>query len=116
MAAAQTPRDVLDFFRSAAEALSDGDASAFLEKFDSSMPGYVTLHDEIETLTVAAEAGSVVEVVSDQGDDRSRSVELDWLLEIADRAPRRGILKCRIERRGKDWKITALDPIEFFRY
>jgi hypothetical protein len=25
------------------------------------------------------------------------------------------VLKCRIERQGKQWKITALEPVEFFR-
>ena len=116
LAPAQAPKDVMDFFRTAAEALSDDDAAGFLEKFDHGMPGYVTLHDEVETLLAAAEVGSVVEIISDQGDDHNRSLELDWVLEIRDRASRRGIVKCRIERQGKNWKIMALDPVEFFKY
>jgi len=42
-------------------------------------------------------------------------LQLDWLLQIEDEQPRRQILKCTIERQGKNWKITALDPIEFFK-
>jgi len=27
---------------------------------------------------------------------------------------RRRLLKCRVERQGRQWKITALEPLEFF--
>ena len=79
------------------------------------MAGYATLRDEIETLLSAAEVGSAVEVVTDEGDDQRRSLELDWVLEITDQQPKRAILKCAIARQGKKWKITALEPIEFFK-
>ncbi len=113
VAAAETPPDVLDFFRTAAEALSQSHPSEFLGKFDRKMPGYDQLRYEIEGLR---DVGSTIEVVSDEGDDHRRSLELDWLLEVADQKPRRMIVKCRIEREGKKWMITALDPVEFFKY
>jgi hypothetical protein len=116
LAMAQTPAAVLEVFRSAAEALSQKNSSAFLDVFDGDMPGYLTLRDEIETLLSSSEVGSSIEIVSDEGDDQKRSLELDWILEVEDRKPRRQIVKVRLERRGKSWKITALDPIEFFKY
>lgn len=125
VAMAQTPpADVMSFFRSVADALAQGhsddplfasDAGPFLEKFDPKMPGYATLRDEVESLLVGSKVGSVIEIVTDDGDNRKRSLELDWLLQIEDQPSRREIVKCKIEREGKDWKITAFEPIDFFK-
>jgi hypothetical protein len=124
LAMAQTPSDVVEFFHSVAATLGDAhsddpitptNASPFLDKFDSRMPGFATFRDEIEVLVAAGRVGSVIDFVSDEGDDRKRSLELDWLLQIEDQQARRQILKCTIERQGKKWKITALEPIEFFK-
>jgi hypothetical protein len=125
LAAAQTPDDVVRFLRSTAMALSDAhgggalgtnDARPFLECFDSSMPRFAELRGEIETLVERAEVGSAIEIVSDEGDDSKRMMELDWVLEVQDQRPRRAILKVTLEKRKKEWKITALDPVEFFKY
>lgn len=125
VAVGQTPQDVIYFLRSAAQALASAhggdargknDAGAFLEHFDSGMARYAEFRDEIETLVERAEVGSAIEIVSDEGDDQKRQLELDWVLEIQDQRPRRGILKCTIEKRKKDWKITGLEPVEFFKY
>jgi hypothetical protein len=124
IAVAQTPADVVEFFRATANALAEAhskdrdfssDAGPFLDRFDPNMPGFATLRDEIQALVSAGPVGSVIDFVSDDGDNQSRALELDWVLEIADQEPRRQILKCSIERRGKKWKITKLEPIEFFK-
>jgi hypothetical protein len=115
LAQAEPPADVLKFFRTAAEALANNDPRAFMAKFDRDMPGYVTLRDEIEGLLAAHEVGSTIEVVNDEGDGQRRALQLDWLLSITDLGLRRQIVKCKIERRGKEWNITALEPIEFFK-
>jgi hypothetical protein len=115
LAQAEPPADVLKFFRTAAEALANNDPRAFMAKFDRDMPGYVTLRDEIEGLLAAHEVGSTIEVVDDEGDGRRRALQLDWLLSITDLGLRRQIVKCKIERRGREWRITQLEPIEFFK-
>jgi hypothetical protein len=112
---AEPPADVLTFFSSAAEALADGDPRAFLGKFDRNMPGFATLREEIEGLLAAHEVGSTIEVVNDEGDNQKRALELDWLLSITGVGSRRQIVKCRIERRGREWKIVAMEPVEFFK-
>ena len=112
--AQEPPKDVLEFFRTAAEALADKDASAFLGHFDRAMSGYDTLESEIRALLDRSEVGSSIEIVSDQGDAAKRSLQLDWLLRVDQDLPRRQIVKCTIEKRGKQWKITALEPVEFF--
>jgi hypothetical protein len=119
---AEAPADVLRLITDAAEALANDDASGFLDQFDRNMPGYAELRANVEGLLNANETISTVETVSDQGDDRKRSLELDWLLALNEKnaaggrkETRRGILKCSVERQGKRWKIVALGPIAFFR-
>jgi hypothetical protein len=29
---------------------------------------------------------------------------------------RRRVVKCTVEKQGKQWKITALEPIDIFKY
>ena len=123
MAWAEPPAEVLDLFREAAEALASDDANAFLAKFDRSMTGYAALRDEIVSLLAAHDVGSTIEVVNDEGDEQKRSLDLDWLLVIREknsdsgpRETRRQVLKCRIERQGRQWRIVALEPVEFFGY
>ena len=123
VAVADPAADVLNVFSAAAGALTNDDAAAFLDNFERDMPEYAILRTNIEGMLAAYEVGSTIEVISDEGDDRIRTVELDWLL-LATRKDainsaqetRRRVVKCRLERRGKRWKITRLDPVEFFRY
>jgi hypothetical protein len=124
LASAQSSPEVLELLRSVATTLSDAhsagphnepDARPFFENFDSAMPGFATFRDEIEALVNTDPVGTQIEVLSDEGDDHVRHLQLDWILEIDDRQPRRKIVKCTIERRKGHWKITALDPIDFFK-
>ena len=112
---AQPPKDVLDLFRDMAEALSANEPGDFLDHFDRKMPGYAMLRDEVRALLDQSEVGSSIEIVTDEGNDRQRTLQLDWLLQIDRESPRRQIVKCRIERQGRRWKIVSLDPIEFFK-
>jgi hypothetical protein len=116
-AAGQTrPPEHMEVFRSVAEALANLDADAFLGQFDRKMPGYEKLRGEIQDLLgTAQEIGSTIDVITDAGDDQKRMLELDWVLKIDKDAPRRQIVKCEIEKQGRQWKIIALDPVEFFQ-
>jgi hypothetical protein len=123
VALADSSADVLNVFSAAAEALTNDDSAAFLDHFDRSMPDYAALRTNIEGLLAAYEVGSTIEVVTDEGDDEKRTVALDWLLVTSeknavngDQQTRRRIVKCTLERRGKQWRITALDPINFFQH
>jgi hypothetical protein len=80
------------------------------------MPDYAQLHDNVEDLVSHSQLGSIVEFVTDEGDDKKRTLEIDWVLEIQDQPARRQVLKCTIERRGKKWKIVSLAPVDFFKY
>lgn len=109
-----TPKDVQNLIRETAEDLSNTDTSAFLNHFDPKMPGYEMLHYEVEGLLARGPVTSTIEIVTDTGDNQRREMELDWILSVETDRPRRQIVKVRVERQGKKWKITALDPVEFF--
>lgn len=112
---AQPPADVVDFFRTATEALANKDAAAFLDHFDPRMPDYAKLRDEVELLLGRSEVGSSIEIVTDTGDDHKRSLQLDWVMQIDQDLPRRQIVTCKLEREKKKWKITSLMPVDFFK-
>jgi hypothetical protein len=120
---AEVPPDLLRFVIETAEALSNGDPTGFLEKFDRDMPAYADLRERVEGLLAAYEVGSTVEIANDSGDEQSHMLELDWLLVLNERNDsngrkdtRRQIIKCRAERKGKRWKFSSIEPIDFFRY
>ncbi len=116
---AQAPADVVLFLRGTATVLANAHENGpreFLDRFDRQMPQYAAMRANIEELVARAEIGSAIEIVSDSGDDRRRVMELDWILEIQDKAPRRQVLKCTIEKLGKNWKFVALEPVDFFKY
>ncbi len=113
------PKDVIDFFRSLATALGDahrdGSARAFLEHFDTSMPGYVEFRDRIEAMAAEGEVGAAIDFVNVKAAGAKMTLDLDWLLEPEGQTPRRAVLQCAIEKRGKKWKVTSLAPLDFFK-
>ena len=121
-------KDVIEFFRSVAWTLADADrdardmklgkprrATEFLEHFDKTMPGYAEFADQIETMVGAGEVSTNIDFINTDGNDRKRTLDLDWLLQCEGQRPRRAVIQCTIEKRGKKWKITSIAPIEFFR-
>ena len=113
-AAADAPPDVAEFLRSLGVALAEGEPQPFLDKFDPAWSGYHQLHDDVIDLMARYQVGSVIEIVSDQGDEQKRTLELDWLLTIEGVEERRKIVKIMIEKQGKKWKIATLDPASLF--
>ena len=110
---AETPKDVMDFLRTAAEALADQNGDGFLDHFDRNMPGFATLRDEVAVLATA-DVESTIEFVSDEGDDKRREMQLDWVLRVNGARPRHELVQVRVEKQGKKWKITQMRPVEFF--
>lgn len=106
------PPEQMEVFRAVTEALANQDVDGFLDQFDRKMQHYETLRGEIQELFgVAQEIGSTIDVITLD----ENKLELDWLLKIDNSAPRRQIVKCMVEKQGKKWKITSLDPVEFFK-
>ena len=111
---------VTDPFTAMASALSEGDAYAFMQPFDRAMPGLEDLRANVAALLLQAEVLASLEITRDEGDSARRSVEIQWYLRIRDKEEtgsltrRQETVKCRLERRGKKWAITALEPQSLF--
>jgi hypothetical protein len=121
--AADAPQQVFDLFAKIASALSDDDPAMFIEAVDPDMPSFQDFRRDLLALTDLATITSSIEVLSDTGDETHRADELDWFLEIVGNSEphpverRRGVVKFRLERKGKKgktWKIVAIDPLHFF--
>ena len=117
---ADSAQQVWDLFTSMAAALSEANVIAFLNAFDPAMPGYEALRASVTALLRETEVQSSIELVEEEGDDRSRAVELDWLVHIVDRQDgavavrRRERVKCRVEKSDKKWRIASFEPLQFF--
>jgi hypothetical protein len=117
---AGTEQEILDLFTALASALSEGNGLAFLDRVDHSMPDYEKLERSILALVAQNELVAAIDVIEDEGDDQTRAVRVDWLLQIRSREEtgtlvrRREIVKCRLVRAKKKWKVASLDPIAFF--
>jgi hypothetical protein len=117
---AGTQQEVLDLFTDLASALSEGNGLVFLDRVDHSMPDYEKLQRNILALVAQYEIVAAIDVIEDEGDDHTRAVQVDWILQIRAREEtgplvrRRETVKCRLERVKKKWKVSSLDPISLF--
>lgn len=118
--AADAQQQVFDLFSKIASALSDDDPAMFVEAVDPGMPNFQDFRRDVVALTDLADITNSIEVLSDTGDDTHRAEELDWFLEIVGKSDphpveqRREVVKFRLERKGKKWKIVSIDPLHFF--
>lgn len=109
---------VWDMISESLEALTEA-PGRFLAAFDPKMPGYGQLRVNVTALRQQGDVESSAELVASEGDDRRRSLELDWILSLTH--PDTGIamfrrherVKCQVERQGKSWRIVALEPMDF---
>jgi hypothetical protein len=120
LARAGATEELTALFTSMASGLSDANPGEFLRAIDPSMPAYDRLAANIRALATENAVSNSIEITSQKGDSRTQEVELQWLLEIKGigqssvSTRREGTVKCKVERRGKKWRIVALEPIDFF--
>jgi hypothetical protein len=118
--AADQADEVWEVITAMATALGRGDDVGFLSACDRSLPGYATLRTNVAALIAAAEIESAIDPVRNTGDAAVREVEVDWQLNLVDRGGlqrvtrRRQVMKCKLEKRGRNWKVVLLDPVSFF--
>ncbi len=117
---ADSALDVHTLFETAAEALGNGQAAAFLAVFDPSTPGFTRLRSDTGALVRMGDAMSNIEWRKNEGDDQQRSVSLNWLLDITERngagalTHRRAQVDCRLAKKGGQWRIVSFAPLDFF--
>ena len=109
-----------DVMEKAASALAAGSANEFFSYFEDSVPGYDKLVSGVNVLVTQGEVQSAIELATNDGSDTSRDIEVDWTLRVVSeettihRGVREQRVKCRLELRGKRWRITAVEPVGFF--
>ena len=119
-ARADTRQELTDLFTSMAEALSEADPARFLRAIDPSMADYARFAANVTALATQNDLSSSIEIRNEVTDDAVQTIELDWLLEIRGKDQshvflrRQSIVKCKLERPKKQWRIFALDPPGFF--
>jgi hypothetical protein len=117
---ADTRQEMVDLLAALASALSEGNGFAFLDRVDHAMPDYHKFEQNILALTEQNEITASIDVIKQEGDDHTQTLELDWYLEIHSLEPagpmdrRREMVKCRVERQKKKWKIVAIEPRTLF--
>ena len=119
-APADTAQELIAVFAAMAAALSEDNPNVFLRSIDPRMPGYGQFAANLRALSAQNTLASSIELLSQEGGDAAQSVELEWLLEIRGREQsrifvrRQSVVKCRLEREKKSWRVVALEPAAFF--
>ena len=116
-----TKEDVLDVFAVIAAALSDGSGARAMSSFDKSVPEYSRLREYLYVLAEGWQTSCSIEVIDFKEEQGVARLKLRWLLRITvaggtgRMTDREQEVSAKVERRGKGWKITAFEPVEFFR-
>jgi hypothetical protein len=128
-ASADAHDDVIDVITSMAGALSEiGDravtrtanVSKFMSVVSKDMPDRETLENNVTALVNNAEVSSSIEPLNEDGDERARKIDLDWLLEIRSLEQdgplvrRREVVHCELLKEKNHWRVVGLKPIDFF--
>uniref|UniRef100_Q023V3 DUF3828 domain-containing protein n=1 Tax=Solibacter usitatus (strain Ellin6076) TaxID=234267 RepID=Q023V3_SOLUE len=112
--------EVLDLFTNVAASLSAGSVSQFMAAFDSAMPGYAQLRDNVTALIAQGDIQSFIDPVENEGTETRRAVEWKWKLRIKRLQDptasdvREENVKAQVEKRAGKWRITQFEPVSFF--
>lgn len=118
--AADPHQEIVRLLAAAVSGLSEGEPERFLRVFDSSMPRFREFEAAVRGLLAQNEVSSSVEFQRDEGDDQARELDLDWTLQVralqatGPFAQRRELIRCRLSRQKRGWKIVSISPLEFF--
>jgi hypothetical protein len=114
---AAAPATPLSTIASLATDLSNGDAAAAIGRFDSSMPGYGKISQNIDSLGQQAEVSCAIDIVSDTESGGVHTLDLDWIMTlkaVGDNPAgeqRREQVKVEMRQFKGAWKITAMSPL-----
>ena len=121
LASAATPEaEVWDVVATMAAALAEPNDAAFMKPISKSFEQHGLIERQVRALVQSSEVVSSISPVANEGDDKRRTLEVDWYLEIQPRAAgqaltqRRENIKMTLVKTGKRWMITSLEPIAFF--
>jgi hypothetical protein len=117
---ADSESEVWDVIAAMAAALAEDNPPAFLKPIDPQIPGYGELSENLEAMVQQADVHSSIAPLGNEGNDVSRTLELDWELRLTRKgaAPRMQVreqaIKVALHRDAKRWRVVKLDPVAFF--
>jgi hypothetical protein len=103
-----------------AEGREDNNLPNLLGHFDRGMTGYGELEANLRALTSIWVVEPALQLMSNEGSDARRALEIDWVMSLTNPLDRGRSLrkeetvKCAVEKRGKGWLIVAFAPLEIF--
>ena len=131
-ASADAHDDVMEVFSKMAAALTgvtgngesggarSGDVAEFMSGVSKDMPDYDTLKSNVTGLVRDAEVSSSVLALTEDPQENTYKIDLDWLLQIRNLEQdgpvvrRREMVHCELRKEKKHWKIISLKPLDFF--
>ena len=127
-----------DMFHDLASAMNNGDVGQFLSFFDPAFAAKIHLREAVAPLQAfsdmqgrpvsGVELQPSLELVTNEGDDRLRTVAIDWAIDLASvdssdtGPPAPGVVNVRKSNRvtfrvakiGKKWRTESFEPADFF--
>src|SRR4051812_45416894 len=117
---ADATQEIWDLITSVASALGEGNAARCVAAFDPSLAGFQALKTNIQGLVQGFDVQASIDLVERTEDANGQSLMLDWMLHMTQRdsaargTRRRETVKCRVEKRGRHWRIVTFDPLGLF--
>jgi hypothetical protein len=105
-------REAFDVITELSASLTAGNVGQVLATFDPKIAGYSDLRANLAALIAEGDVQSFIDEVENEGDDRARDLQLQWTLRSI--GAREKLVKCRIEKQSRKWRITAFDPLTLF--
>ena len=112
-----------EFAADLAADLSSDRADQFLRHFSKEMSGYGSLEDNVEAMLRASDVSTSLEIREFKATAKGFTATIDWYLEMKRRQGdsqletqrRRELITVEVEKQGRRWRITKLDPASFFQ-
>jgi hypothetical protein len=120
IAAADAAAEVWEVLTGMVEALAEGNAAGFLGAFDPAIKGFEELRAAVTGLVEEAEVESSIDPRENAGDDRGRTLRVQWSLRLIARSDfqrltdRQATVTIRMERQGRKWKVVQFEPASLF--
>jgi hypothetical protein len=118
--AADAEADSWDVIATMAAALAEPNEYAFMKPIAKSLEEHDLIERQVRVLVNTNNVTSSISPLANEGDDKKRTLEVDWYMEIQPHSPgqsliqRRESIKLVMVKTGKRWMVTALSPVAFF--
>lgn len=119
-AAPDPSAETWDVVATLAAALAEPNDAAFMKPVSKSFEQHGLIQRYVTALVQTNEIVSSISPLMNKGDEKQRTLQVDWYMEIQPRSPggllsrRHETVKLALVKIGKRWMITALSPVEFF--